>query len=363
MKSKKKTQQKRNKGLYYNLNWILSKNRLFSAVIGLRGGGKSYSSTKYVIKKYLTKHTKSVWMRRYAVELDEVFLDKFFVDMEMNNEFPDYEFKCSKKDITGVAYGMCRKKDCGGQWEKFIIFMPLSICLKHKSVVMSDYDFVVCDEWFIDTINTNLRYIKGWNEPYIFKEFFESIARKRADVRVLFISNAFSTVNPYFTEWGVKLDNNTEWWSNKFVVIHNYKNDQYKQEKLKTQWGQYLANTEYGKYNMDNQFLLDSEDFIAYKTKKSKWQCNIAYEGKVFGLWIDRDEGKVFISWDKQKDGKTFCFTGKDLKPNYYMLWTVRSDSNWVSKLINDAIRYSYLYFEDQELKSLTYSLLALWKV
>lgn len=345
--------------LFYNFRWVLSKQRLFSVVMGFRGGGKTYGATKLVINNYIKKKSKSIWLRRQATEIDDFFLDNYFRDMEINEEFKDYEFKIQKTATDGIAYGQIKKKDAK-KWENFLLFIPLSTALKHKSVVFSDFNLLIYDECFIDTMHSNLRYLNGWNEPLLFYEFFESIVRKRDNVRVIFIANALSSVNPYFSEWKVKIDNSVEWWVNDYIVIHNYKNESYKEEKLKTKWGQFIKNSKYGKYNIDNEFLNDTDTFIHGKTLNSKWLFNLVYAKSIYGVWIDNDLKKLFISNSIMDKGITYCFSGEDMKEKMIFIDTSKSTNNTPSKILKTAFKHGYLYFENQEIKNKMYELLGI---
>lgn len=338
------------KPMYYNYNWILSKNRMFNIIVGLRGGGKTYGATSLIIDRFLKFGYKAIWMRRLATEIDKVFLSQFFKDME--EKYKDYEFGVDFTDVIGMAYGKIRERKKDSEWQRFILFMPLSISLKHKSVVMNEFNLIICDEWFIDTMHSNLRYINGWNEPQTFYEFFESVVRTRDDVKVIFISNAFSSVNPYFSEWGIKIDKDTEWWINDFICVHNYRNNTYKEVKEQTKWGQFMSGTRYGKYNMENEFLLDNNDFIEQKSEDSKWAFNIYFLNETWGVWVDVKNSKIFIS-DKINDtGMTYCFTTEDMKPNLLLIDRLKTTpSNRIAMTISKAFKHSYLYFANQEIK------------
>ena len=54
------------KKYYYDLQEVLSYNAMINMLIGMRGLGKTYSVTKYVIKKFLTKKEEFFYIRRYA---------------------------------------------------------------------------------------------------------------------------------------------------------------------------------------------------------------------------------------------------------------------------------------------------------
>lgn len=336
------------KPMYYDFRWVLSKDRLISVIMGIRGGGKTYGATSLCIDRFLKKGEKTIWMRRLATEIDKVFLSQFFKDME--SKYKDYDFGIDYTDVIGMAYGKIKPKN-SDNWERFMLFMPLSISLKHKSVVMNEYNLIICDEWFIDTMHSNLRYINGWNEPQTFYEFFESVVRTREDVRVIMIANAISSVNPYFSEWGVKITDDVEWWMNEFICIHNYKNDTYKDVKEQTTWGRFIANTKYGKYNMENAFLNDTDDFIEIKSAEAKRLYNIFYLGSTWGVWVDNKQGKIYISTSCNNTGLTYCFTTEDMKPNLYLIDNIKSTSNRITMTIKRAYKNGYLYFDNQEIK------------
>ena len=58
--------------MWYDLNDVLSKNRLYSFIIGNRGGGKTFACQKWCIKDFITNGNKFIWLRRYGSEVDEI---------------------------------------------------------------------------------------------------------------------------------------------------------------------------------------------------------------------------------------------------------------------------------------------------
>ena len=56
---------------WWDINKILSYNKLLNFVVGLHGGGKTYGSKKKVIQNFIRKHKQFVYIRRYKSEMRE----------------------------------------------------------------------------------------------------------------------------------------------------------------------------------------------------------------------------------------------------------------------------------------------------
>lgn len=339
-----------NKSLYYNYQALMSKNRIYNFIVGIRGGGKTYGATEMAIKRFIKSGKKTIWLRRLATEIDTPFLNDFFNDMKV--KYSDYDFMTKEtKKNSGVAYGLLKRKE-ETKRQKFILFIPLSITLKHKSTNLNAYDLLIFDEFLIDTVKTNMRYLNGRNEPHIFLEFFESFARTRNNVRAIFIGNAISTVNPYFDYLNITFDKTKEWLLTESVCVHNYKNENFKKEKLKTAYGKFLANTEYGKYNLDNEFINESDDFIEERTPKALLCFNLFYLGSTYGVWSDDKVGKLYISKTYDKTAITYCLTTDDMKPNLLIIDKLKTSTTSVINLyIKRAFKGGYLRYESQGVK------------
>ena len=129
--------------MWYNLNDALSKNRLYTFIIGNRGGGQTFACQRWAIKDFLKNGKKFIWLRRYNSEVDEI-KDKWCSNALMQ-QFPNNEisFKGKKIYVDG--------NQCG-------IIMALSTSLRVKSVAYDEYDKIIFDEFVIDV--GSLRYIK-----------------------------------------------------------------------------------------------------------------------------------------------------------------------------------------------------------
>ena len=140
-------------------------------------------SKKLAIKRFLKTGKQFIYLRRYKTEFDD--FKNFFNDIM--DEFPDttFEVKGKKIYIDGelAGYGI-----------------PLSTALTKKSVSYERVELIGFDEFVIDS--KVIHYLS--NEVDAFLEFYETVARTRDNVRVLFLSNAVSVVNPYFMYWNLR---------------------------------------------------------------------------------------------------------------------------------------------------------------
>lgn len=120
---------------YYNYNKIISYNCPVNVLIGERGVGKSYGAKEYVIKRFLKKKEKFLYIRRYDNEIKSVFQKDFFGDIR--NAFPELilESKNKKFYINGEVFGYARR---------------LTESQDMKSVSFDDISTIIFDEYAIE---------------------------------------------------------------------------------------------------------------------------------------------------------------------------------------------------------------------
>lgn len=170
--------------------------------------------------------------------------------------------------------------------------MPLSIANILKSSSYEDVDTIIFDEFLID--KGNYHYLQ--NEVVQLLDVIETVARLR-EIRVIFLGNAISITNPYFTFFNLSLPYNSEVNiakrdsnGNPLIVIYYAKNQAYRDVKKQSRFGQLIDGTDYGKYAIDNEFLRDSKAFIKKKTKLCKFYFILVINGKHYGVWSDYNE-------------------------------------------------------------------------
>lgn len=316
--------------MFYNPHDMLTRNALFNFVIGNRGGGKTHFFKKWGVTSYLKTGKQFIYLRRYKSEIDD--MSNFFMDIQ--EYFPDHELTVKGKKLY------CDGKVCG-------YLVALSNALVKKSVNYKEVDKIGFDEFVID--KGALRYLQ--NEVVKFLEFYETVARLRDDVRVMFLSNAVSVVNPYFLYWNLRPDPKKRFTVKGHLLVEFVRNDEFVDAKYKTRFGQIIKGTEYGDYAIENEFLVDNNHFIEKRTQDSKFVCSITYLSHKYGFWVDYKEGRFYVSDKVDPSSKhTYAITDSDHQPNT-MLIKNKKRAVYIDRFIQ-AYEGGYCYFENQTIKN-----------
>lgn len=312
-----------NESFYYSPQQLLSYNCLFNFIEGERGNGKTYAFKKFVIDNFIRKGIEFIWLRRYESELDDI--NKFFDDIKDKYK--------EKLEVKGKKF-YCNDKLMGQA-------MPLSKGITKKSVPFPNVGFIVFDEFLID--KGNYRYLK--NEVKEFLDFYSTIARSR-DVRVFFIANSISEINPYHLFFNI-VPNGRFTKIKDDVILERTDTINFRQAMKKTRFGKIINNTAYSRYAIDNEYVNDNKEFIEEKSKTSVNRFNIVYKNIFLGIWVDTKLGKIYVSRKHNKNLPSYCITTDDMKPNYLIL---KANSNYM-KMLKTAYEYGYLYCEDIKVK------------
>lgn len=325
--------------VWYDLSRLLSYNRILNFVIGQRGGGKSFNAKKWCINDFIKNGKQFIWVRRYKTEVKK--LKSFFDDIMGEGEFQGHKFevKGNHAYINGELAGF---------------FIALSVSQNEKSVAYPHVNKIIYDEFVID--KGNIRYLP--NEVETFLSFMDTVVRNRDDVRAVCIANNVSVTNPYFDFFGVRGDSNRRFVVTDDIVIEFYKNEEFKNNRLKTRFGKLIEGTAYGDFSLDNKSLRDTDTFVESKTTRAKFQLFLKYNDMYFGVWRDYQGGKIYISRKYDASGKGYSLTTTDHEPN---LLFIKDFKNYPSiKIIKQAHALGVLYYEDVTIKSHFYDILRL---
>ncbi|MBQ1551701.1 MAG: phage DNA encapsidation protein [Bacilli bacterium] len=322
--------------IYYSINDVLSYNALFNFIIGERGVGKTYSAKKYVTSHYLKKHKEFVYLRRYKSEIKKAMgktgENKFFE--QILNEFPEHK-------LTNNSDTMYIDDKIAGY------AIPLSVANILKSASFENVDTIIFDEFIID--KGNYHYLQNEIEQLL--DIVETISRLR-DVRVIFLGNAISITNPYFTYFDLTLPygSTVKTFKDGLILVNYIKNEKYRDIKKKTRFGQLIKDTSYGKYAIDNEMLRDSKSFIAKKTGNAKFYFILFINGNNYGVWLDYSTQFMYISNDIDPN----CPIKFSINPDDhdYDTMLIRVRSNPYFKNIIDYYRAARLCFENQKVKN-----------
>lgn len=326
--------------MWYSANKLLTLNCLFNFVISNRGGGKTYDFKKRGINRFIKKGSQFIYIRRYKSELKTIHT--FFKDIIANDEFPDHEL-----EVKGNTF-YCDKKVCG-----YALSLSTAITLKSTSFPL--VDLIGFDEFIIP--KGAVHYLP--NEVQSFLELYETIARSRDNVRVIFMGNSISIVNPYFLYWNIQPNLSQRFNRYGHIAVELWADTSFIEMKKQTKFGQLIANTDYGNYAIENQFVNDTDDFIEKRSPNAKFTCTIYYKDKYIGFWYDYKIGRIYASAKYDKSWPiSFCLTTQDMRPNMMLIKNAKNTYHIANIL--DAFKYGYLYFESQTIKNICYDFLKL---
>lgn len=330
---------------YYDYQKIISYNCPVNILIGERGVGKSYGIKNYVIKRFLKRKEKFLYIRRYDNELKAIFQKDFFGDIK--DKFPKNLLKSSSRKfyIDGEIFGYAKR---------------LTEAQDLKSSSFEDITTIVFDEYAIEK---NKRYYLP-NEGMIIAGLLDSIIRNRSNVKVFFLMNAVEGIefSPLFTFFNLTLPYNSDIkvFKDNTILLQYMDNEEFREERKETLIGKLMEGTLYERYAFKNEILDKNADFIERKTGTAKFHFAFIYEGETFGVWYDYKNGKIFVSEDYLDNNfNIFTLTLKDSKPNIMMISALSRYDFWQKFLKN--FKLGVVYYESQKIKHVVYEIIRLY--
>lgn len=321
---------------WFSPNELLTYNCIYNFVVGDRGGGKSFGTLEFCINQFIKSGKQFVYLRRYERELDDS-LPTLFDALKSEGKFINNEIYTK----GGILY--CDKKVMGYS-------VALSTSMKKKSISYPNVHYIIFEEFMTDGYSN--RYIgSGDSEVTLFKNFYETVDRKRDETRVIFLGNAFSMANIYFTHYGIRLKEPYKKYSRfkDFILVCVWGDQGYREAKKKTRFYQIEKDTDYVKHAYENDFYLDNHAFIKKKSKNSEFHFAIKYMGKTYGIWVDWDKGLYYVS---RKVGSlnsrnTISLTLEDNRPNNVNIRRVRN-MPFITHF-RKSVDENLVYYEDLE--------------
>ena len=328
--------------------------------IGGRGIGKTYGFKDYCIKRYLKHNEQFVYLRRYESELTN--MQGFFSDL--NEPYIEkYDFK-----VKGDKF-LIKAKD-----EKdYSILGYIMTLSKIKTAKGAPYPLVgtILFDEFLVTAEDKLvgRYLKG--EEKILCDLYESIARER-NVKLIMISNAISTNNPYFHAFHVRpkpkaitrhktklVENiNGEQVEDEFnVVLEMVEADDYMRDKAHTRSGKMMMVSGMAETSLNNDFYKDNYSFIEQVPKNSKlnFLMNIKTNGKMYGIFSSKlkdakGNQKVYaLKRTQPNNPRTYCCDIDELDEN--TVYVKGNNDNLAINNLKIIVKNNMLYFQTLTVK------------
>lgn len=300
-----------NEGMYWNPRRTRTYNALYNFIVGMRGAGKTFGALADCVDRFLKGKGKFIYLRRYSTELDGLTngpMPALFT--KLSTMIHGHKFEC-KNNMLFVD-----DEHCG--WA-----VPLS-----TSNIMKSFDFVsvstiVFDEFIIDNKGV-YHYIK--DEVNLFNTFYQTVVRDLTKfVPVFFLSNAVSISNPYFDFYHLDKPINGQtirrFGRNKRILVENVVPPRNANMVKNSVWYEINEGSEYADYAVDNEWLLDNEDFVEHKPYTAMYDSTLRFHGHDIGVWIEPRDWLYYISNDTVANyPRYFAVTADDHKPNVLLL-------------------------------------------
>lgn len=321
--------------MWYDVNKTLSYNALVNIVIGPRGTGKTYALKKKAIQNWVRKGKQFMYIRRYQSELDDVTITLFNdIIKQGDNEGMNIEFKNGEFMFNDETAGYA-----------------VSLTRAHylKSASFPNVNLLIFDEFIVEQGRSS--YLK--NEVRVLLDLYETVARTREGVKLFLLANSLSFVNPYTVFWNIHKPSNKNVVraADGLVLVELVEADEFKEFKRQTTFGKLIAGTDYEKYIIDNEFLLDSDTFIEKKSGICKYVFTFAYMGEMFGFWQNSAKGLYYVSEDVDPSCQfIYSVTLEDHRPNMMLL---KASSRNIFKTLLEGYKNGIVRFENQKIKKM----------
>lgn len=313
--------------IFYSSQPILSYKRLYNFICGVRGHGKTYDTTRLVIKTSLkSKKISFVVLVRYKEDYKAI-KDCWWEIVE--HLFPEYTF-CS---VGKIIYAQ-------NELEKFAIgeFVCLTEYVRAKKVPRPHVKYIVFDE----CLNEENDYLP--KEITKFQSVCDSIIRNRNDVRVILISNTISVINPYFDYFGItRLEKRfTKGEHNSIVEFTDA--EEFIEYRKQTKFGASIKDTEYGNFAIKGEFILDDYTNVIPKPPNTyHYLYDIVLDGERMSVGMVNN--LLYFSSSKDLNKKAFTPYVEDAK-HYNALYcekTFRNFAHIKKYFLNNLVMYESL--------------------
>ena len=102
--------------------------------------------------------------------------------------------------------------------------------------------------------------------------------------------------NPYFLYFNLNFEKGQTLKLTKFISVELIKSQEYVDHVKNTKFGQLIAETEYGKYNIQNEFLLDTDTFIQTMPAGAAYIWTFIVKNQEFGFYVSQQETLWYLS-------------------------------------------------------------------
>jgi len=319
---------------YYNYDKVYSYNATFMYIIGARGLGKTYGAKHRVIRNFIKNGEQFIYLRRYSTELRG--RGTFFEDLA--DQFPEHDFR-----VEGSTAQVCSMDTRGKKhrdWQIMGYFVALSTAQAQKSIAYPQVTTIIFDEFIIE--KGSLHYLP--NEAKAFNDFYSTVDRWKDKTRALFLANAVSIMNPYFLEYDIKPESDTEviTKANGFIVAHFPDSQEFSTGVYKTKFGQFIEGSEYASYSVGSNFHDNSGRMLGGKPSRAYYYCSIETLRGTFSVWVDMVGPFYFIQEKRPKQEMLYTFVPETMESGKFLI----TYSDKIMQYLRSSFRGGKVWFD-----------------
>lgn len=322
--------------MYWDITIPLSYQRNFNFINGERSIGKTYTTLKYFIKRFIAYKEEYIYITRTQMEKQSKILQSAFAKVTAN-EYSEYDFMYTNETMKmeGEVVGYC---------------LALTEADKIKKRSFPNVKWMVFDEYMIDE-KAGGHYINGWNEPDSLLSIYHTADREQDRIRCFLLGNNITFFNPYHLHpaFNIPQVSKGSIWTSENVLFQWAESDAEMQEnKANSKFLRMIQDTEYGGYAVNGEYVQDDYSLIQKRPSNSRYTMTIKNNGSLLGVWSEKNTGRIFIS----KAVDPCCsikvgLTMRDINGDY-ILYNISYPFKWLS----DLFRRGLVSFESMELKT-----------
>ena len=316
---------------YINLNNFIDEKHRFTFILGARGVGKTINTFVTAINRYKKDKAKSIYLRRYQVEVDTVG-----IDIPLLSQLTKSDITREKVYMEGAVEKMDMVLVDG---EPAIYMIGLSTSAKVKSTSFADVARIYYDE-FIDMNGRELS-----NETSKFLQFSKTVFRDSRKFSAIFLANATNLYNNYFLDFEVLPSSRVTKVGDFKIIMYQTSEELLKQDegtaltraiiKIEGEEGSTIAN------KFDNEF----NDFITKLNRGEKQVITLEMNDNIFYLY--ERSGEIVISTNGNNSNKQkYALRFVDIRENYPLIPTE------VYNIIKQHFQNTTLLFTDVKTRS-----------
>lgn len=322
--------------LYWEISVPLAYQRNFNFINGERSIGKTYTTLKYFIRRFISHKDEFIYITRTQMEKKNGILQAAFAKV-VAQEYSEYDFSFNNETMKmeNEVIGYC---------------VALTEADKIKKRSFPFVRWMVFDEYMIDE-KAGGRYVNGWNEPDSLLSIYHTADRERDVIKCFLLGNNITFFNPYHLHPAFnipQIERGGIWTSENVLFQWAVASEEMKEEKSKSKFLRMIENTNYGVYASQGQYIYDDYSLIVGRSKDSKYVMTLHDNGTKLGVWHDRATNQICISPKFDPSCKTrVALEITDIAQDVVSC-TISYHFKWLAELF----KKGYVGFETMEFKS-----------